>query len=192
MIYNKYPLDGDGPSPLRWTRDMYERIAERGGLDGLRVELVHGYILDKMSPQGGPHSTGIGLAQEVLSEVFSEGAYVRVQLPIRALNQSEPEPDLAVVAGTPRDYTNEHPSAALLVVEVSHSTLATDRTKKLSVYAESGFPEYWILNIEDSCLEVYRDPDGTTYRTRSTLQENDCVSPLTRSTATIPVSDLLP
>ena len=192
VIYDKHPPGGGPSAPLRWTRAMYERLVENGGFDGLRVELIHGQVLDKMSPQGSPHSTAIVLAHSVLSTAFSGGAHVRAQLPIRALNQSEPEPDLAVVAGTARDFAGEHPSAALLVVEVSHSTLQNDRTKKLAAYAESGSPEYWIVNIEDACLEVYRDPDGDTYRTRFVAREGEHVSPLTRSTARIAVSDLLP
>ena len=193
VIVNKY-AEGDtlDDRRLRWTRDMYERLVERGGFDGLKVELIRGHILDKVSPQGSLHSTGIQVAAAALRDVFGEGADVRVQLPVRALSESEPEPDLAVVAGSPRDYVREHPSAALLVVEVAQTSLENDRTTKLAVYAASGFPEYWIVNLRDSTLEVYRDPQGETYRSRRILDVDGEVSPLTRSSASVPVADLLP
>lgn len=192
VIYNKFPPGGGEPGPLRWTRAMYERLVENGGLNGLRVELIHGEVVDKMSPHSTSHSTAVALVQQVLSEVFSDGAHVRAQLPIRAMNESEPEPDIAVVPGSARDYAHEHPASVLLVVEVSNTTLATDRTKKMAVYAESGFPEYWIVNVRDACLEVHRDPQGDTYLTRTVVRDDESVSPLTRSTASIAVADLLP
>ena len=177
---------------LRWTRAMYERLVAGGGFDGLRVELIRGHILDKMSPQGSPHSTAVTLTQEALREAFGRSACIRVQLPLRALDESEPEPDVAVVAGSARDYIGEHPSAAFLVVEVSDSSLQYDQTAKLSVYAESGFPEYWIVDLQNGRLEVHRDPYGTAYRTRRTYEEGETVTLLTRSDVTISVADLLP
>ena len=177
---------------LRWTREMYERLAERGGFEGLRVELIHGQILDKVSPQGSPHSAAVALLQVELATVFAEGAHVRTRLPFRALNDSEPEPDLAVVAGSPRDYASQHPSSALLVVEVSQSSLETDRFLKAQVYAESGIADYWIVNLRDACIEVHRDPQGSAYLSRTTYGVDDVVSPLTRSKASIAVADLLP
>ena len=193
VIVNKYAKGETWDDVcLRWTRDMYERLVERGGLDGLKVELIRGHVLDKVSPQGSPHSTAIQAVTEALREAFGESVTVRTQLPIRALNESEPEPDVAVVAGSFWNYVREHPSAALLVVGVAQTSLASDQTTKLSVYAESGFPEYWIVNLRDNTLEVYRDPQGETYPTRRVLGVDGGVSPLTRSTVSISVADLLP
>ena len=193
VIASKYAEGStDDEIRLRWTRDMYERLVENGGFEGLRVELIHGQILDKVSPQGSPHSTAITLVQEALRDAFGRGVCVRVQLPLRALNESEPEPDVAIVAGSPRDYVSEHPSAALLVVEVADSSLAYDRTTKLAVYAESGFPDYWIANVHEGCVEVHRDPADGTYLSRRTYDEGDVITPLTRSDVTVPVADLLP
>ena len=193
VIVNKYAEGASlGEIRLRWTRDMYERLVENGGFEGLRVELLHGQILDKMSPQGSPHSTAVTLVQDALRDAFGRDVCLRVQLPLRALNESEPEPDVAVVAGSPRDYASEHPSAALLVVEVADSSIEYDRTQKLAVYAESGFPEYWIVNIPDSRLEVYRDPRSDTYGSWVMLDDGAHVSPLTRSDVSIAVADLLP
>ncbi|MEM7787137.1 MAG: Uma2 family endonuclease [Bacteroidota bacterium] len=193
MIVNKYAEGATlAEVRLRWTRDMYERLAANGGFDGLRVELIHGHILDKVSPQGSPHSTAVTLALSALQDVFQGGAHVRVQLPLRALNDSEPEPDLAVVPGSPREYAREHPSAALLVVEVAASSLDTDRTQKLAVYAESGVPDYWIVNLRDRVLEVHRDPQGSTYLSRRVLDGDESIAPLTRSDVPVAVADLLP
>ena len=193
VIVNKYAEGSTWDEiRLRWTRDMYERLVANGGFDGLQVELIRGHILDKMSPQGSPHSTAVSLALAALTEAFGTSGHLRVQLPLRALGDSEPEPDLAVVAGTARDYAREHPSSALLVVEVADSSLQSDRTNKLAVYAASGFPEYWIVNVPDSRLEVYRDPEGDTYGSWVTLGDDAHVSPLTRSDASISVADLLP
>ena len=192
VIVNKY-AEGETIEEcrLRWTRDMYERLVRNGGLEGLRVELIRGHILDKMSPQSSPHSTAVALVQEALVDTFREGAHVRVQLPVRALGESEPEPDVAVVPGSLRAYTHEHPASTLLVVEIAQTSLESDRTRKLAVYAASGFPEYWIVNLRDRCLEVYREPQGNTYLSRQVFRENDQVSPITRSAVSIPVADLL-
>ena len=193
VIVNKYS-DGETFEERRlvWTRDMYERLVENGGLEGLRVELIQGQILDKMSPQGSPHSAAVTMVMEAVQEAFGVGTTVRVQLPIRALQESEPEPDVAVVPGTPRDYLDHHPEACLLVVEVAESSLRHDRTKKLAVYTSGGFPEYWIVNLQDEVLEVYRDPAEDTYLSHTTLGKGETVAPLARSQAEINVADLLP
>lgn len=87
--------------------------------------------------------------------VLKCGAGVRVQLPLVVSDESEPEPDLCVVEGSHRDYRHEHPRTALLVVEVADSTLAYDRLEA-GLYASASVPEYWILNVTDGWLEVFR------------------------------------
>jgi Uma2 family endonuclease len=109
---------------------------------------------------------------------------------------SEPEPDLAVVPGSPTDYIHEHPRTALLVVEVSGTTLPLDRDRKRTIYARAGIPEYWIVNLSEQCLEVYRDPvalpgQAGSYRSSQTLGPSAHLSPLTIS-ASIAVADMLP
>ena len=192
VIYDKHPPGGGPSAPLRWTRAMYERLVANGGFDGLRVELVRGEILDLMSPQLPSHSTAVQAVADALRVAFGPGVDVRAQLPFRAASESEPEPDIAVVPGSFRDYAREHPATALLIVEVANTTLASDRTTKQAVYAASGVPEFWIVNVRDACLEVHRDPSGDAYASRVVLDEGEHVSPLTRSTARIAVSDLLP
>ena len=103
-----------------------------------------------------------------------------------------PEPDAVVVSGEIRDYMQAHPSQAILVMEVSDSTLAFDRGPNLRLYARNGVPEYWIINLGDSCVEVYTDPSGELYRSKSTCVAPDKVAPQARPEAAIDVADLLP
>ena len=163
---------------------------------GERLELIEGEIV-RMTPQGSVHATGIQLAQEALGTLFGAGFLVRVQMPLALGSVSEPEPDIAVVPGSPRDFRQTHPTMAALVVEVSDSTLAFDRQTKGHLYAEAGIPEYWIVNLNDGKLEVYREPTapatGTAYyRETLTLGPSDAVSPLAVPGSSICVADLLP
>jgi Uma2 family endonuclease len=176
----------------RWTREEYERMAAEGYFHPeARVELIEGIVYD-MPPQGSFHSTAISLLQQALAAVFAAGAYPRVQMPLALGEDSEPEPDVAVVPGGPRDYTHGHPTMALLVVEVSDSSLLYDRQTKLPLYARHGIQECWIVNLRNKTLEVYREPSDGLYRSRTALQPGDTVSPLARPEAVIPVADLMP
>jgi Uma2 family endonuclease len=183
----------------RWTREEYERMIDAGILgENDRVELVAGEIVS-VSPQQGRHAAGVSLGQETLRIAVGPDFHVRVQLPLALDPDSEPEPDLAVIAGSPRDYRDMHPTTAILVVEVSDTTLAFDRIRKASVYARAGIPEYWILNLQLQSLEVYRDPApdpaaplGYAYRQRLTFGAGDRVQVLMIPGAEVTVTDLLP
>ncbi len=94
--------------------------------------------------------------------------------------------------GTIRDYTHAHPNKALLLVEVSDSTLRHDRIRKLAAYARNGVPEYWILDLQAARLEVYRDPIGSEYLSKAVLATGDVVSPLHAEHTRIADADLLP
>jgi len=178
--------------PRRWTREEYDRMVEAGIIGPEdRVELIEGEILT-MSPQKSPHATGVQLAGDVLQEVFGQGFVVRRQLPLALAADSEPEPDVAVVEGAPRDYRDAHPSTAILIVEVAEASLVYDRTVKKHLYAAAGIPEYWIVNLPDRVLEVYREPLGSDYRSRLVLRPDDAVSPRVRPEARILAADLLP
>jgi Uma2 family endonuclease len=175
----------------RWTREEYERMAEAGFFHPeARVELIEGIVYD-MAPQGSFHSTAFRLTEEALRLAFPD-LEVRGQLPLALGQGSEPEPDLAVVSGSPRDYSHAHPTTALLVVEVADQSLLHDQRMKLPVYALHGISECWILNLRNKTLEVYRDPSGETYRTRLILRSGDTISPLARPEVVIAVADLLP
>lgn len=147
------------PERRRWTREEFERAGELGLFQpGERLELIGGEVISKVTPQKSPHATAIRLTTRELERVFSAGHDVRVQLPLALSRFSEPEPDIAVVAGSPRDYANGHPTTAALVVEVADSTLKLDRGPKASLYAQAGIAEYWIINLRDQVLELHREP----------------------------------
>ena len=178
----------------RWTRRDYERLATQGFFrPGQRIELIEGVIYD-MAAQNSHYSTAYRLAQEALRTVFppEAGYEIRGQLPLALGEDSEPEPDLAVVTGGIRDYLHHHPATALLVVEIADSSLLHDRKRKIPLYARFGIPEAWLCNLVRRRFEVYRDPVNGVYQTRLVLRAADAVSPLSRPEAALRISDLLP
>jgi Uma2 family endonuclease len=189
-------------SPVRtrqWTRAEYDRLIEIGVFrPGDPVELLGGELV-VAEPQSSPHYTAIGLVEEALHAAFGVGWLIRQQGPIALDDQSEPEPDVAVARGTLRDYSHEHPARPVLVVEVASSSLALDRQHKGSLYARAGLEDYWILNLVDRVLEVYRQPVTDTaaafgWRDGSgqTLGADGTIAPLAALDATVRVADLLP
>lgn len=178
----------------RWTRREYERLAAKGFFPpGKRVELIEGVIYD-MSPQNSLHATAVQLAQEALRTVFppAAGYAIRGQLPLALGEDSEPEPDVAVVLGGIRDYREDHPTTALLIVEVADSSLLHDRKRKVPLYARHEIPETWLLNLPRKALEVYRNPVNGVYQARKVLRAGDAISPVSRPEAAVAIVDLLP
>ena len=176
----------------RWTRATFDRMVEAGGFDeDDRIELLDGELWE-MSPPGSRHTTGTRLVEEALRTAFGPGYEVRNENPFALDETSQPQPDVSVVPGSIRDYTDAHPSQALLLVEVSESTLSHDRGRKLAAYARNEMSEYWILDLKAARLEVYRDPSGPEYLSKTVLAADDTVSPLHAPDAVIAISDLLP
>lgn len=181
-----------GYLPL-YTADEYSHLVETGQLGpDDRVELLEGVIVE-MSPQGIRHASGIRRVDAVVRAAFPDHV-ISVQLPFRAGSRSEPEPDVSVVPGEVRNYDKRHPDRAVLMVEVSDSSLVQDRLTKARIYAAAGVPEYWIVNLVDDVLEVYRSPDAEArlYRETTTLDRTAAVRPLNAPHAEIRVADLLP
>jgi len=182
----------------RWSRIEYERLIDLGVFQsGDPIELIGGELL-VAEPQGAPHYTSIQKTARVLERAFGPSWNVRSQGPIGLDEESEPEPDVAVVPGEPEDYRSAHPSLAVLVVEVSESSLVFDRGHKGSVYARAGILDYWIVNLVDRVLEVYREPApdaaapfGARYARRDVFDPSGLVSPLAAPHAGIRVRDLL-
>jgi len=183
----------------RWTRAEYERLIEVGIFrPGEPVELLGGELMVS-EPQGSAHYTAIGLVEDALRAALGPGWLVRSQEPIALTDDSEPEPDVAVTRGPRRDYSHEHPSRPALVVEVAESSLALDREHKGSLYARAGVADYWILNLVDRALEVYRGPIedpaarfGWRHASTEVLAPGSFATPLVAPAARIVVSDLLP
>jgi Uma2 family endonuclease len=187
------------PESKRWTRLEYERAIELGLFQPEdRLELIEGVIVKKM-PQGALHAAGVQAIESALRPAFGQGFSVRTQLPLALGVDGEPEPDVAVVPGSFRDYLKGHPQSALLAVEVADTSLAVDRTTKAGMYARAGIQEYWIVNLVDRLLEVHRDPGmmaeqplGHDYRSVQCLSVDQMVSPLAAPSAELRVADLLP
>ena len=180
------------PAVHHWTRAEYERMSEVGLFaPDARLELLDGEIID-MSPQGPLHVTATQLVAEALRQRLPAGYLVRVQAPIALDDRSEPEPDLCVVPGVPRDYAKSHPTQALLVIEVSDSTLEYDRTAKAAAYARNGIPEYWILNVRGRVLEVLTRPGPGGYASKAVVPEQGRIRSEALPTLTLEVAELLP
>lgn len=189
------------PERRLWTRLEYERMAELGLLGPEdKVELIEGEIVAKMASMYTPHATSVTLTSEALRQVFSGGqCHLRIQMPFAASDMSEPEPDIAVVPGGLRAYEEVHPTTALLLVEVADSSLSYDRSAKAAVYARSGVPEYWIINLVERLLEVHRQPQpmpnrplGHYYADVTKLAETQAVASTSVPDKVIAVADLLP
>ena len=183
----------------RWTRVEYDRLIDAGVFQpGEPIELLGGLLI-VAEPQGDGHFTAIRLAKDALRATFGPGWEVRAQGPIALDAESEPEPDVAVVPGTARDYRDGHPTHAVLVVEVAESSLRRDREDKGSLYARAGIADYWIVNLVDRVLEVFREPGpeatapfGWRYQSVTTVGPEGSVVPLAARDSRIRVADLLP
>jgi Uma2 family endonuclease len=184
----------------RFTRREYARLIDHGFLDeDDPVELIDGLLLVK-EPQSSPHRTAVLLAERALERAFGEGWFVQTQSPIAVDDRSQPEPDVSVVRGSPRDYVDSHPSRPALVVEVAQSGLGIARGRKAAAYARAGIAEYWIVNLVDRVLEVHREParPGPArrhwgYAAMSAIGSDVAVAPLASGpSSAIRVADLLP
>jgi Uma2 family endonuclease len=184
----------DKSVPFRWTTGSYHRAADAGIFEDRRVELLEGEVVE-MAAQGQPHVIAVSYVSDALRLAFPTGHWVRTQAPIRLSDASEPEPDISVVTGLAADYAVDPPTHAVLVVEVSDSTLDIDRRRKARMYAAAGLPEYWILNLVDRQLEVLRSPVATPaarYTQSLILSPADSVTPLAAPSAKIAIATLLP
>ena len=183
----------------RWTRVEYERLVDVGVLgEDEPIELIGGQMI-VAEPKGSRHATSVGLTADALRAAFGPDWVVRVQDPVALDDESEPEPDVVVVPGRRRHYVNAHPVSPVLVVEVAETSLAFDRRHKGNLYARAAISDYWIVNIVDDVVEVYRVPVadaaaefGWRYGDIRTFRAGASISPLCRPDLTVTVADLLP
>jgi Uma2 family endonuclease len=186
--------------PLRrhWTRAEDRELVRLGILQpGEIVQLAEGDAPPARS-QKPRHPTTVLLCGDTLRH-FLKDCCIREEKPLRLDVGSEPEPDLVVVPGTPRDYVRQHPMIAWLLIEVADSSLGFDRKEKASLYARAGIQDYWIVNLVDHQLEVRRQPVpmtakvyGHDYQSVVVIPSTGTVSPLVRSDLHMPVAELLP
>ena len=172
----------------RWKRTEYDRLGELGVFESEPLELIGGQLI-VAEPKGAYHSAAVTAVDYALRAALPAGWIVRTQQPLLLDDESEPEPDLAVVPGRPGDYRDAHPERPALAIEVAHSSLYFDREHKGSLF----------VNLVDRVVEIYRDPSpdpaaiyGWRYRSITTLAPPASVVPLAFASSHIPVADLLP
>jgi Uma2 family endonuclease len=145
-------------------RVEYDQLVAMGAFEDERVELLEGVIVT-MSPNYPEHASPVQFLTELLLPPLVGRAVVRIQLPVYAARESEPEPDVAIVPLG--DYRHAHPDRAHCLIEVAYSSLSKDRNIKAPLYAASGFHEYWLVNVADQVVEVFRSPGRTDYEERT-------------------------
>ncbi len=185
-----------GVSRRKWTVSEYHRAVETGVFQpDEKLELIQGDVIE-VSPQRGPHACAVDNLAEILRGCFP-GSRIRPQLPLQLDSFNEPEPDIAVVRGPLSRYFTNHPGPedVLLVIEVADTSIRIDRGPKAALYAQFGLPEYWILDLGQGRLEVYREPssesDGPRYKRIEVLTPEQSVQSL-HGSCEISVRQLLP
>ncbi|MBP3956656.1 Uma2 family endonuclease [Gemmata sp. G18] len=183
--------------PHRWTVPEFHRLCRLGLFTGRRPILLDGVILEQ-GPMDAPHANGVERTDTAVRLAFGTGWRFRIQLPLVLNLHTDPVPDVAIIAGVLTGNL-DHPTTAALVIEVSDTTFDTDTTEKAELYATAGIRDYWVLDVANRQLHVFRAPQplptklsATVYRAHTVLGPNDTISPLAAPNATIRVADLLP
>ena len=166
--------------------DAYDQMVASGALEGEPVELLEGLLVEVMSPQSPYHAAVI---EELKRHLASAKARLRTQLPLQVPPDSEPEPDLALVAEKPPP--GEHPRTALLVVEVSFSSPQIDRGIKVELYARAGVPTYWLIDVPGRTVEVRTAPGPEGYGRCEVYKAGDRVPSPAEGVADLDVGALL-
>ncbi|HEX3147035.1 MAG TPA: Uma2 family endonuclease [Gemmataceae bacterium] len=192
------PFSVRNPQSLRCNVAEFYEMGDRGEFDQRHVMLIDGEILE-MPLANPPHATAEGLVEEILRTIFATGYVVRAEKPLPLNQMSDPVPDIAVVSGSIRDYARNHPKSAVLVVEVSDSSLPYDTGDKSSLNAAAAIADYWVVDLVHRQLVVMRDPVvdagqrfGYGYATVTTLAIGQSASPLAAPGAVVAVADLMP
>lgn len=159
------------------TVEEYHKMGEAGILQEKGIELIRGEII-AMSPIGSKHASCVNLLNEILFEQVGREVIISIQNPVQLGDSSEPEPDIALLKRTEGRYFTQLPGASdvLLVIEVADTSVMFDREVKLPLYAESGIPEFWLINLEENEIEVYWQPSGNAYKFRELLRPGDILN----------------
>ena len=191
------PIPSGPPRNMLWTVDQFHYLGDLGMFEGRRAMLIDGVIVEE-GPMNPPHRIALELTVDAVRQAFGTGWRLCIQLPLVLGQSTDPEPDVAVVAGSPRGVSS-HPTSASLVIEISDTSLRYDRTVKLGAYAAGGIGDYWVVDVNGRQLHVHRDPIpdssapfGYTYVNQTSFGPNDSVSPLAMPGASVKVADLLP
>jgi Uma2 family endonuclease len=159
------------PHPKKFTTETYHKMSELGLFpEGDRLELIKGEIIE-MSPVGLKHASCVKRLNHLFMKKLGDQVIVGVQDPIQLEDNSEPQPDLVLLKPRSDFYGNEHPQPKdiLLLIEVSDSSLEYDRTVKIPLYAENQISEVWLVDLNESCLEIYRKPYQNYYQNTQKL-----------------------
>ncbi len=178
----------------KWTVKEYHKLGEMGFFHPEeRVELLSGNII-KMSAKGTLHAAATRRTASVLRDLLGNQAAVYTQDPIALDDNSEPEPDIAVVRIDPFDYATHHPtpSEVYLIIEVADSSLTFDREIKAKAYGRSGIADYWVLNVGYRQLHVFREPAENGYQSEVILAETASISPIEFPAFNIEIQAMLP
>jgi Uma2 family endonuclease len=170
-------------------RAEYDKLVELGCFHDERVELVFGAVVE-MSPIGHEHRESTSRVRRTLERQLGDRALVDAQVPFAATDDSEPEPDVYVYPNG--DYWHAHPDRACLIVEVAQSSLRWDRTTKALLYGISQVDEYWIVNLVENVVEVYRDRVDGLWRTMTTHGRGETIAMRAFPDVTIAVSEIVP
>jgi Uma2 family endonuclease len=156
------------------------------------LELLEGVIY-QMSPIGSPHAACVKYLNTLLNRLFSGKMLVGVQDPIRLNDFSEPKPDITLLRWRDDYYKTSHPTPAdvLLVIEVADSTVESDRSYKMPLYAKAGITEAWLVNLGEECVELYAEPEGDAYQTVRRFTRGEAVAAHSIEKLKIGVSDIL-
>ena len=157
-----------------------------------RLELINGEILE-MAPIGFNHAGHINRLVKLLTRLIPDDVIPSVQNPLQLDDLSEPDPDFMLLKPNDDFYSSRHPYSndVLLLIEVADSSLTFDQNQKLHLYALHGIPEYWLLNLNDACLEVYRKPNGEVYAEKTTLRAGDTLTLSQLPEITLSIADIL-
>ena len=162
------------PLSAHYTLEEFHRLAQDGLLDDLsRVELLFGQVV-AMSPVGLRHKACVSRLTRLMVRHYLEQAVVYVQNPL-VVGPHELIPDLVVLRPNPTDYADRHAQAtdALLVIEVSDTTLKSDQTVKVPLYAQYGVPQVWVIDLNQPQVWVYQQPAGSAYQQVTVLESDD-------------------
>lgn len=180
------------PIPRRkFTVEQYYQMAETGILaPDERVELIEGEIIE-MAPIGPRHLLCVNRLTKYLNLQLDDSVMVNTQNPIRLSDFSEPEPDISLIKDA--EHLTDLPTSAatILAIEVADSTLERDRTLKQRIYANAAIPEYWIVNLPEDVVEVYRNPSGDEYKDVRIARRGETMAPLLLPGLTLAIDRIL-
>ncbi|AFY71285.1 protein of unknown function DUF820 [Thalassoporum mexicanum PCC 7367] len=176
-----------------FTVEQYHRMHEVGVLTAAdRVELIRGEII-QMSPIGSKHAACVMRLIDVFTQKLGQKVITNVQNPIQIANHSLPQPDVCLLRRKDDYYESAHPTPAdvYLLVEVADTTIDFDRQTKMPLYAEAGIKELWIVNLNDQCIEVHRQPATDRYAEVSSYDRTQSLSPQAFPEVAIAVAQIL-